>query len=119
MYKLYAFVGGSAPLFPYTHHPCSTKNSTENSTKNSRSQIPLILAWSLTIHRSQACTLDYAICDLGHNIFTAGQAYVALSRVRSLDGLYLTKFYPGSVFADKVAILYDKQLKQQEPIEYI
>ena len=91
----------------------------EISTKNSRSQIPLILAWSLTIHRSQACTLDYAICDLGYNIFTAGQAYVALSRVRSLDGLYLKKFYPSSVFADKVAIRYDKQLKQQEPIEYI
>ncbi len=95
------------------------KKETEIRSKNSRSQIPLILAWSLTIHRSQACTLDYAICDLGNNIFTPGQAYVALSRVRSLDGLYLTKFYPGSVFADKVAILYDKQLKQQEPIEYI
>ncbi len=95
------------------------KKEPEISTKNSRSQIPLILAWSLTIHRSQACTLDYAICDLGHNIFTAGQAYVALSRVRSLDGLYLKKFNPESVFADKAAILYDQYLKTQEPIEYI
>ena len=95
------------------------KKDSEISTKNVRSQIPLILAWSLTIHRSQACTLDYAICDLGNNIFTAGQAYVALSRVRNLDSLYLKKFNPASVFADKAALLYDRYLKKQEPIEYI
>ncbi len=87
--------------------------------KNSRSQIPLILAWSLTIHRSQACTLDFAICDLGPHIFTPGQAYVALSRVRTLEGLYLSKFSPQSVFADKTALLYDRYLKTREPIEYI
>jgi len=95
------------------------KKDPEKSIKNSRSQIPLILAWALTIHRSQACTLDYAICDLGYNIFTAGQAYVALSRVRNLEGLYLKTFVPESVFADSSAILYDKLLKDHEPIEYV
>ena len=95
------------------------KKDPEKSIKNSRSQIPLILAWALTIHRSQACTLDYAICDLGYNIFTAGQAYVALSRVRNLEGLYLKTFVPESVFADSAAIQYDKLLKDQEPIEYV
>ncbi len=95
------------------------KKDPDKSIKNSRSQIPLILAWALTIHRSQACTLDYAICNLGYNIFTAGQAYVALSRVRNLEGLYLKTFVPESVFADSAAIQYDKLLKDQEPIEYV
>ncbi len=95
------------------------EKDSETAVKYSRSQIPLILAWSLTIHRSQACTLDYAICDLGYNIFTAGQAYVALSRVRNLEGLFLKTFVPESVFADAAAILYDKMLKEQEPIEYV
>ena len=56
------------------------------------SQIPLIYSWAITIHKAQGLTLENAIIDIGSNIFAYGQTYVALSRLKSLEGLYLTSF---------------------------
>jgi ATP-dependent DNA helicase PIF1 len=69
------------------------------------SQVPLMLSWALTIHKSQGATLDAAEIDVGSGIFECGQTYVALSRVKSLNGLYLTSF-------DATRIRINKKVKE-------
>jgi len=64
-------------------------------------QIPLIYAWAITIHKAQGVSLDMAQIDAGSNIFECGQTYVALSRIKSLDGLYLTAFNPQKIRVNK------------------
>jgi ATP-dependent DNA helicase PIF1 len=85
------------------------------------SQVPLILAWALTIHKSQGATLDAAEIDVGSGIFECGQTYVALSRVKSLDGLYLTSFDASKIRINrKVKEFYDNlTLNQSENSEIV
>lgn len=59
-----------------------------------RQQVPLRLAYALTIHKAQGATLDCALIDIGPSTFEYGQAYVALSRVRNLEGLYVFDVCP-------------------------
>lgn len=64
-------------------------------------QFPLRLAWAVTIHKSQGKTYDRAIIDLGSGAFAPGQTYVALSRLTSLDGLYLSRpLRPSDILVD-------------------
>lgn len=72
-----------------------------------RSQIPLILAWALSIHKAQGQTLERVKVDLG-KIFEKGQAYVALSRATCQEGLQIIKFDPKKVMAhDRVRVFYN------------
>ena len=69
-------------------------------------QIPLILSWAITIHKSQGITLETALIDGGDDIFECGQIYVALSRVKTLDGLFLRRFNPSKIKTNPKVIQY-------------
>ena len=72
------------------------------------SQLPLKLAWAITVHKAQGMNLDLATMDLGPSIFTTGQAYVTLSRMRSDAGMTLTRFEPSAVRADAFVVNWYK-----------
>ena len=64
----------------------------KNGTVCSRLQIPLCLAWAITVHKSQGLTLEKARIDIGNREFAAGLTFVALSRVRSLNDICFRQF---------------------------
>ena len=74
-------------------------------------QYPLRLAWAVTVHKSQGLSLDAAIIDLSQ-AFTPGMGYVALSRVRSLEGLYLVGMNEQALMMNQQIAKYDKELKR-------
>jgi ATP-dependent DNA helicase PIF1 len=73
-------------------------------------QIPLILSWAITIHKAQGITLDEACINIGSSVFEYGQTYVALSRVSSLQGLYIKALDISKIRANPKVIEFYKRL---------
>jgi ATP-dependent DNA helicase PIF1 len=82
-------------------------------------QFPLIHAWALTIHKIQGASLDCGEVDAGSAIFEYGQTYVGLSRIRSLDGLYLTNFNPKRIKAHPLVKQFYKTIRNINELEEV
>jgi len=82
-------------------------------------QIPLRLAWAITIHKSQGLTFEKAIIDAEAS-FAHGQTYVALSRCTSLEGLVLkTKITSNAIINDKTVSIFNESVEENHPDESI
>ena len=73
----------------FRYHP--ERDRIESEVMGSFTQYPLRLAWAVTIHKAQGKTFDHVVVDFGRGTFAPGQAYVALSRCTSMDGLVLRR----------------------------
>jgi len=80
-------------------------------------QFPLKLAWAITIHKSQGLTFDQVVIDFGSGAFASGQAYVALSRATTFEGIYLKqKFNSTDIFIDEEICKFAKSFNDKEKI---
>ncbi len=75
-------------------------------------QVPLRLAWAMTVHKSQGMSLDEAVMDLS-NVFEYGQGYVALSRVRRLSGLHILGWNRRTFEVDPDVLVQDEQFREE------
>lgn len=91
--------------------PMSWQVEDEGKIKAEITQVPLRLAWAITVHKSQGVTLDSAIIDLS-GAFTFGQGYVALSRVRTMEGIHLVGMNSRALQVDPFIIEKDLDFKK-------
>ncbi|CAH0382899.1 unnamed protein product [Bemisia tabaci] len=80
-----------------------------------RKQFPIAVAYGISIHKSQGLSLDSCTTDIGNRIFTCGQSYVALSRVKTLEGLHIINIDPSQIKADPTAIREYNRLRAMTP----
>ncbi len=99
----------AGPIIEATPESWTIKENGE--TLSSIEQIPLRLAWAITVHKSQGMTLDAAQIDLSR-CFEPGMGYVALSRLKSLEGLYLTGLNQMALQVNAEVLEYDTVLQE-------
>lgn len=75
-------------------------------------QVPLKLAWAITIHKSQGMPLDAAHIDLSYTAFTQGLGYVALSRVRTIDDLSMIDMDDAAIEVNPTALRLENRLQE-------
>lgn len=102
--------GVSRPIAPYTWQSAEFPTIAV-------SQVPLSLAYASSIHKMQGATLDVAEMDLGGSIFAEHQTYVALSRVRSLEGIYLSSFHPEKIRVNPKVVQFYNTFASVEVVE--
>ena len=89
---------------PITIKPITISFHTKNHYPMTRTQFPFKVSYAVTIHNVQGLTLPKAAIDIGPNTFRAGMAYVALSRIPSAAGLFITDFSPEKIYPAQGAL---------------
>lgn len=108
------FVNGMTRVIDYYTYSMDEEGDAENKKKGvSYAQIPLMLGWAITIHKSQGMTLDYVITDLS-KVFDYGQAYVTLSRVRNLKNLWIQGINFPKIQCNPVVREFYQQLRKKQ-----
>ncbi|OJA18310.1 hypothetical protein AZE42_09348 [Rhizopogon vesiculosus] len=95
-----------------------TVNNADGGVEARRRQIPLILAWALSIHKSQGQTLERVKVDLGR-IFEKGQAYVALSRATNMSTLEVLNFHPNKVMVHPRVLDWHDDMESEALIDQL
>lgn len=100
------------PVVRFTHETRMMSPHSWTVDSESITQVPLVYAWALTIHKAQGATLEKAELDLGNGIFEYGQIYVALSRITDLEGLFLTAFNSSKIKSHPKVIEFYNKIKK-------
>jgi ATP-dependent DNA helicase PIF1 len=107
-YPVVLFTNGIEKLI--TEYKWSLSDDNKKEPNVYKFQIPLVLAWAITIHRAQGATLDYIETDLGYSIFEYGQIYVVLSRVKTKEGIFIKNINFNKIKANPKAIEFYNNL---------
>lgn len=116
-----SFIANANNAVPIKRITTPIGNSCGTANKIRRTQFPLVLAWATTIHKAQGLTLDKVVIDFKTTKnwkFQPGQAYVALSRVKTFDGLHLLNFDPSQIRVNRKALVEVEKLESENKLSF-